>query len=194
MTNLNKLFLRALLALSIVVGAPAALAGPMYRVSVDTSSLSGTGYLDLNLSGYSDAIPAGATASNFSGDFLADAFSSGDVSGDILSGVRFGNGAADNYFDQEVSFGGLFSFDVSFDVLPAELGIAFSVALLDAAMLGYLGGGPLLMIEFIPDAAPILDVLQPGLANVAEVPEPAHWLLLATGLTLMAMTRRRYYS
>lgn len=194
MTNFKNLFLRALLALSIAVGAPAALAGPMYRVSIDTSSLSGTGYLDLSLSGFSIATPARAVASNFSGNFLAGEDGGGDVSGDILSGVQLGTGALDNFFDQEVSFGGLFSFDVSFDVLPVEAGIAFSVGLLDAARTGYLDGmGPLLAIDFMPGEAPLLMVSQPDLASVAEVPEPADWLLLLTGLMLIGVTRR-YYS
>jgi len=194
MTNLKNLFLRALLALSIAVGAPAALAGPMYRVTIDTSSLSGTGYLDLNLSGFSIATPARAVASNFSGDFLDDMVSGGEVSGGILSGVQFGNGDLNNFFDQEVMFGGLFSFDVSFDVLPVEAGIAFSVGLLDAALTGYLDGmGPLLAIDFMPGEAPFLMVFQPDLASVAEVPEPADWLLLLTGLMLIGVTRR-YYS
>jgi hypothetical protein len=42
MSNLVSLLFRVLLALSIAAGAPAALAGPLYRVSLDTSALAGT--------------------------------------------------------------------------------------------------------------------------------------------------------
>lgn len=194
MFNMKNLFLRALLALSIAVGAPAALAGPMFHVKVDTSSLSGTGYLDLGFNGLGDAGAALATVTNFSGNFLTDSQPFGDVSGDIAGGVRLGNGTGFNFFDQAVSFGGLFSFDVSFDTAASGPGVLFSVALMNDALDAYLGGDfNLLTIDLIPGQAPVIDVVEPGLASLAEVaqvPEPGEWLLLATGLMLIALTRR----
>jgi uncharacterized membrane protein len=45
--HLTSFFTRALLALALAGGANTAFAGPMYHVTVDTASLTGTGYLDL---------------------------------------------------------------------------------------------------------------------------------------------------
>lgn len=195
MFNMKNLFLRALLALSIAIGAPAALAGPVYHVSLDTSSLSGTGYLDLGFNGLGDGTrTALATITNFSGDFLTDAQPNGDVSGGIAGGVLLGNATGFNFFDQAISLGGLFSFDVSFETAASGPGALFSVALMNDTFDAYLGGDfNLLTIDLVPGETALIDVLEPGLASiaqVAEVPEPGEWLLLATGLMLIAMTRR----
>lgn len=194
MFNMKNLLLRALLALSIAVGAPAALAGPMYRVAIDTSSLSGTGFLDLGFLSLADAGSAQATVRNFSGDFLAHSEAIGDVSGNIIDGVRFGNGELDNLFDQAVNFGGLFSFDVSFDLLPTHSGVTFAVALMNDALDAYLGADVHLLTIDLASGLPVdLTVFAPALADateLAEVPEPAAWLLLAAGLLLIGMTRR----
>lgn len=194
MHNFYSLFLRALLAFSIAVGAPAALAGPLYRVSLDTSAFAGsTGFLDLGFNG-GDSPDAIARIGNFSGAFLNEVAYLGSASGDVASGVILGNSQVENFFDQAVTFGGLFSFEVSFETNNDAYGTLFSVALFNEAMDAYLGGDiGLITINMEPGQADVLTVFAPGLAQViqiAEVPEPGEWLLLATGLLLIGATRR----
>jgi len=196
MFNIKNLFLRALLALSIAVGAPAAMAGPVYTVSVDTSSLAGTsGLLDLMFLGLETPNPTFARLSNFSGDFLGQPIREGDVVGDVASGVVMGNRTGYNVFDQAVRFGGLLSFDVSFETEYELIGTTLSLALLDMDF-NYLGAeAHLLAIDVVANAPAMIDVLAPGLVSVAEVPaaevpEPRDWLLVATGLVLLGATRR----
>jgi len=192
MFNIQSLFLRALLALSIAVGAPAALAGPVYNVSINTAALAGnTGVLDLGLNGFGTPTPLFASITNFSGDFLQALAPSGDVSGDIESGVLIGNRDGFNYFDQAVRFGGLFSFDVSFEGDDPASPTQFNVALLNDTLDAFLGAdGDLLTISLLAGTANAIDIRAPGLVLVSEVPEPREWLLIATGLFLIGAARR----
>lgn len=193
MTHFTNMLLRVLLALSIAIGAPAALAGPMYRVSLDTSALAGTtGYLDLGLNGPLDAAPTVARVSNFSGAFLDGGIlaPSGDVSGDIVNGVVLRNSADFNYFDQLVTFGGLFSFDVSFDLGGGDHGTLFSVGFIDEAY-NFLGAiGNVIELNLVAGQPAQLQLVEGQFASVAEVPEPGAWLLLASGLFLLVTTQR----
>ena len=191
MSNLVSLLFRVLLVLSIAAGAPAALAGPLYRVSLDTSALAGTvGYLDLGLNGPLDAAPTVARLGNFSGAFLEGGMTSGDVGGDVVNGVVLRNGPEWNFFDQLVTFGGLFSFDVEFDLGEGANGSLFSVAFVDDA-LNYLGAaGNVLEMNLVAGQSVELQLVDAAFASVAEVPEPAAWLLVASGLLLLAATRR----
>lgn len=191
MFTMKALFLRAMLALSIALGAPVVLAGPVYHVSVDTSSLSGTGFLSLSMSGFADSGTTTAKASNFSGNFGAvETAPTGDVSGNIVDGVLLGMADVANYFDQSIIFGGLFSFDVRFDGEPGDAASTFGVALLGDDFL-YVGDfGNLVEINLLSDGTIDVDTLVPDLVSTAEVPEPGEWLLLATGLMLIGMTRR----
>ncbi|OIJ41210.1 NF038129 family PEP-CTERM protein [Massilia timonae] len=191
MSNLVSLLFRVLLVLSIAAGAPAALAGPLYRVSLDTSALAGTvGYLDLGLNGPLDAAPTVARLGNFSGAFLEGGMTSGDVGGDVVNGVVLRNGPEWNFFDQLVTFGGLFSFDVEFDLGEGANGSLFSVAFVDDA-LNYLGAaGNVLEMNLVAGQSVELQLVDAAFASVAEVPEPAAWLLVASGLVLLAATGR----
>jgi hypothetical protein len=195
MNNLYSLFFRILLALSIAVGAPAALAGPLYRVSLDTSSLAGsTGFLSMGFNAVGDAGRSFANAGNFSGNFVGAPQATGDVTGDVVGGVTLGNSTGLNLFDQAVNFGGWLSFDVSFDLGNEVFGTLFNVALLNDTFDTFLGAdGDLFTIDLVPGLADELIVYAPGVAQVAqvaEVPEPGEWLLLATGLLLIVATRR----
>lgn len=193
MSNLVSLLFRVLLALSIAAGAPAALAGPLYRVSLDTSALAGTvGYLDLGLNGPLDAAPTVVRLGNFSGAFLEGGAlpPSGDASGDVVNGIVLRNGPEWNFFDQLVTFGGLFSFDVEFELGEGANGSLFSVAFVDDA-LNYLGAaGNVLEMNLVAGQGAELQLVDAAFAGVAEVPEPGAWLLVASGLFLLAATRR----
>ena len=191
MANLVSLLLRAVLALSIAAGAPAALAGPLYHVSLDTSALAGTvGYLDLGLNGPLDAAPAEARLRNFSGAFLDGSMTSGDVGGDVAGGIVLRNGPYWNFFDQLVTFGGLFSFDVEFELGEGINGSLFSVAFVDDA-LNYLGAaGNVIEMNLVTGQPVELQLVDGAFASVAEVPEPGAWLLVASGLFLLVTTRR----
>jgi hypothetical protein len=190
MFNMKALFLRALLALTIAVGAPAALAGPIYRVSLDTSSLAGiTGYLDLGLNGELSN-QATATVSNFSGAFVGAPELFGGAAGDVAGGAVLRNTSTFNFFDQLVDFGGVVSFDVTFTDVAADNGLLFSVALMSQNFDAYLGAaGNLFEISLVTGEPTVVDVLAAGV-DVNAVPEPADWLLLATGLMLIGFTRR----
>jgi hypothetical protein len=195
MNNLYALFLRAMLAFSIAVGAPAALAGPLYRVSLDTSSFAGsTGFLDLGFNGGGDMGQSIARLSNFSGNFMGDATYAGDATGTVATGAALGNSTGENFFTQAVTFGGLFSFDVAFELGNEPLRTLFTVALFNDAFDAYLGAdAELLSIDVIAGKMDNVTMNAPGLAQVAqiaEVPEPGEWLLLATGLLLIVATRR----
>lgn len=195
MNNLYALFLRAMLAFSIAVGAPAALAGPLYRVSLDTSSFAGsTGFLDLGFNGGGDMGQSIARLSNFSGNFVGDATYTGDATGTVAAGAALGNSTGENFFTQAVTFGGLFSFDVAFDLGNEPLRTLFTVALFNDAFDTYLGAdAELFSIDVIVGKMDDVTVNAPGLVQVAqitEVPEPGEWLLLSTGLLLIVATRR----
>jgi hypothetical protein len=195
MNNLYSLFLRAVLAFSIAVGAPAALAGPQYQVSIDTSTLSGSsGFLSLNFIGGGDLGQSVASVSNFRGNFVGTPLYDGDVVGDVSNGVTLSNSSFLSIFDQAVTFGGLFAFNVSFESGNELFGTVFSAALLNDARDGFLGAdADLFTIDLVPGEPDAVAVLAPGLAQVAqvaEVPEPGEWLLLATGLLLIVATRR----
>jgi hypothetical protein len=105
-----------------------------------------------------------------------------------------GNSTGENFFTQAVTFGGLFSFDVAFELGNEPLRTLFTVALFNDAFDAYLGAdAELLSIDVIAGKMDNVTVNAPGLAQVAqiaEVPEPGEWLLLATGLLLIVATRR----
>lgn len=191
MFNIKTLFLRALLALSIAVGAPAAIAGPVYSVSLDTRALAGTsGLLDLVFLGQETPNPTFARLSNFSGDFFGDAILEGDAAGDVVNGAVLGNRDGFNAFDQAVRFGGLISFNVSFETEYELIGTTLSVALLDMDY-DYLGAEAFLAtIDVMANTPATIAILAPNLVSVAEVPEPRDWLLVASGLLLIGFTRR----
>ena len=185
-------FLRAMLALAIAVGAPAAIAGPMYKVTLDTSAFAGsTGYLDLGYNGPGDAGPAVARIGNFVGDFFGDALLFDGAAGDVDTGVTITNLGGFNFFDKAVVFGDMLSFDIMLDPLGAANGMLFSVALFNEDFSAYLGAeGNLLEISVLPDLPDTVTPAPGAPLDVTAVPEPADWALVLTGLLLIGFTRR----
>lgn len=191
--TLKSFYARALLALCLAGSANAAFAGAVYHVTVDTTHLSGTGYLDLTFAALAGATPATATLTGFTGAFGGAALPTGDVGGDIGSAVTFGNGQTFNELLQAVSFGGLLGFDADFDIAPGgTIGTSFGIALVNAALDAYVPGttGNIAQIDLTP-GAPATAWADATFATVTPVPEPADAPLFATGLLLAALALRR---
>jgi hypothetical protein len=195
MTFAKSLFSRALLAVALVTGAGAAIAGPVYHVDINTASFTGlgTGYLDLTFLLLVESGPATATVSHFTGDFGSYVdMSAPGLSGSVDSKVVFENGLYADLF-REISLGGSFGFDVSFSGPDTGIGgTDFDVTVYDET-----GMNPLL-------ASVVHFTLQPGTVNVsfdeqyaavgpvaADVPEPSAAALVLIGLMMAGAVARR---
>lgn len=192
---MKALFVRALLALSLLGAIPAALAGPTYQVTINTAklpaSLPPASMLDLQFLALGSAEPAFAYLSNFSGDL--DLVSLDNASGDLASGFTIRNDSGFNSVLFQLLSASTIRFDVRFETGASGDGTTFSAALLDE-FYGNLGldendFSPLLEIALMPGSDDGLRVTA-GLANVNAVPEPSDWALVLTGLLLIAAMRR----
>jgi hypothetical protein len=192
--HLTSLFARALLALALAGGANTAFAGPTYHFTVDTTSLTGTGYLDLTFAALAGATPATATLTRFTGAFGGTALPTGDVAGDIGSAVTLGNGQTFNELLQAVTFGGLLGFDAAFDIAPGgAVGTGFGIALVNAALDNYVPGtsGNVATIALMPDAPAAAVWTDAAFVTATKVPEPAGLPVFAAGCVLAALALRR---
>ena len=194
MHSFSSLIARAAMALALACGAGQAAAGPVYHVSVDTTSLAGrSGWFDFLLLGLDNAAPASATLSHFSGQFEPASLSYGDAAGSLATGVVIGNGAGWNEFAQWARFGGRFGFDVEFALDQAVgAGTTLSVALLDAGF-QYLGPAGDVATFALQPGVPDAPYAAAGYASIgpASVPEaPTPWLA-AAGILALATARRR---
>ena len=198
MSNYKRLFQQALLAVSLAIGSAAAVAGPTYQVTVDTSSQAGTtGLLDFwFMSGFAGAAGATATFSDFSGAFGAEYDRFGAVSGAIPGTVAISNTDGENYLTQVVALGGKFGFAVTFDgafeTMEDFTPSLLSIGLFNADMSELLG----LVAEFtvVPSADGMpgsVSVVAGDIGNVSEVPEPSDLLLILTAIAMAGIARRR---
>jgi len=190
MFNLKNLFSHALLALALVSGG--AIAGPTYHVSIATNSFSGSGEVELGFNGSSTTDLSTAVISNFSSNFGAVTY----LEGTSGSAGLFTMSSPQSWLVRAVGFGGEFSFDVAFDAATAGFDeTAFSVSLLQD--LSYLAEN-VVRISMYPGQDPAVSVsdialvtpVTPGTPG-SDVPEPAEWALMITGLGLMGVMRRR---
>jgi hypothetical protein len=92
-------------------------------------------------------------------------------------------------FFQALTLGGAFGFDVSFGGVPTDGGsTTLSVSLLDAA--GDYLAFQAAQISLVAGMAPAV-AADAAFATVSPVPEPADWMLVVTGLMLLAALSRR---
>lgn len=201
MRNLKSFIKHSLLALALFASG-AALAGPTYRVSVDTSTYSGQGLMDFTFLANIGATSASALLGNFGGAFGAEYERSMGVAGAIPGGLAFDNQDGGSYLTQFVNLGGLFSFDVRFEGDFATVdnvdGSQFNVTLYSEDFGGFIGvEGSFASFALLPpsngEPGGTLVSSADGFATVAQVPEPSDLLLALTGLALMGLVRRRAY-
>jgi hypothetical protein len=200
--NFKNFFLRAVLALSILAAAPAALAGPIYRVTLNTGWAGQSGFLDLSFGGLVGAGSSVARVTGFQGDFdttVDPYFEPDDGSGqgsERANGSRAGGftlvaGDTLALVSQAVTFGDSFSFDLQFDVAAAGLASDFGIGLLDENLNPLTWGDTALTFTITPGGG--VTFVGAELASVQivnDVPEPSDWALVLTGLVLIGSMRR----
>lgn len=200
MTQFNLFYLllaRLLLAVLFLCGAGPAAAGPVFTVSIDTSTLGGgSAYLDLYFMGLANAAPATATVSKLSGALDGPAVLSGDVTGTNPGLFVFGNANGGGELVQGVTLGGLLTFNVGFDFGQGQpgqndAGTTFGWALFnDVAYLG--ADGDLGTIALQPGAAPAQRYLVSNDSAVSNVlPEPSSMALVLVAGVALALAMRR---
>lgn len=195
MLNLKKILSHSVLALALGACC-SAFAAPVYHVTVDTSTLgTSNAVLDLELGALTGAAPVTATLSHFTGSYGASNFG-GNASGSIGTSVSLVNDPGYSDLFQDIMLGGLFSFDLSFDVGAGGTdGSVFTAMLYNPDFTAALGmDTPLVQIDLMPGEA---DVLSPANAfasvepAAAAVPEPSTLLSMVTGLGLLGFGLRR---
>ncbi|KQQ88874.1 NF038129 family PEP-CTERM protein [Massilia sp. Leaf139] len=183
MFNLKNLFTRALLALMLVTGAGAALAGPTYHVTINSVGYTGTGVLDLQFSTFVPSDEASLFLSNFSGDYTG-------ATGELAAGVRVAATDGFGYFAQTLNLGGSFGFDVRFDTGTFDESVGLNVGLFSDELNQWLGqNGAVALILLTPGEAALVEV-DAAFASASEVPEPATLASLMFGLALMGSSLR----
>ncbi len=195
-------FLRAL-ALMLALGASShAMADVARLVTLDTSvyGAGNAGYLDFTFSGSDGSPAATATMSQLTGFDMDPANFSpwGDVA-TVPGGFAMPNTVSVNDVLYQGVFGNVFSFvlTISGDA-SALLYSDFGVVAYDEQLHQIKGKILDLMFVAAPDGSPGLQVLSinnaiatVGDAPAAAVPEPASLAVLALGLLMLAMVRRR---
>ncbi len=180
-------------ALTGTCGQAAAM--PLYHVDIDTASLgSGPAFLDLYFLGLDGAPAATAIVSSLTGALDGPADLTGTVVGTAPGPFVFGNAGGGGDLVQAIQLGGKFSFDVSFTMLPGDIGTTFGWALFDATH--YLGAdgdlGNLFLQPFAPVGEQIL-VAAPStlVSSVTKVPEPSTAALVLVAMLAMVAWRRQ---
>jgi hypothetical protein len=216
MNKMNTLMTLRRGAMALALSALAGMASAAtYHIELNTASFvstyGSTGWIDLQFNpGNSNTPVAAVTLTDFIGfGDAASAQLNGAVSGSLASGYTIANTDASGWNDlfHAVNFGGTVGFNVTFsgDADPGQGGnqSTFAVGLMNADADTYLGttdiSGSLVQLNWTASlvanqgsvtAAPLLEAPSiPALA--APVPEPETWAMMAAGLALLGLVRRR---
>jgi hypothetical protein len=200
MFNFKHYVANLALAAALVGACAQAAAAPLYRVDIDTTSLgTGPAFLDLYFLGLDGAPAATATVDHLTGALDGAASLTGTVTGTAPGPFVFGNAGGGGDLLQPIQLGGKFSFDISFTMLPGDVGTTFGWALFDATH--YLGAdgdlGNVFLQPFAPEGQQILLATAPtAVSGVTKIPEPSTVALMLVAMLAMLAWRgqgaRRY--
>jgi len=197
MFNMQKHLRHVVLALGLAGASLAASAGvlPTYHIGVADTAAADIAAIDLVFGGINGAAPVTASLSHFAGTPLFELDRQGAVSGTSDSFVI---GNAGTYNDLYLEVDGPFAFDLNFS--EGFLGLAgtsdsslFSIVLYDS--LSNVIGDPNGALNFSLSTTGVAVTSTSSLLSLTsvaavDVPEPADWALMLTGLLLVAgMTR-----
>lgn len=206
MFNFKTFVCQALLAAALALTGAAALAGPTYLVTINTQDLEEeTGLIDFSFYTTADAVGGMVSLSNFSGAFGEEFDRGGSADGAIPGAVTLVNGITSNYLTQNVTFGGAFSFNVTFsgdyETVRGLNATTFTVSLFGPLFSPQFGDA--VSFDLIPafnhdPAGVLVTIADPDLASAtelvaAEVPEPSQLPLMLSAVVLagVAMGRRK---
>ncbi len=193
-----------LIAGLLVFFASTAAMADTWNINVDTSLLAGqTGWLDFQFNpGDVDAPPATATVSSFTsnGSTIGVPNLTGDVSGELKTGIALGNSQYFNDLLQGFSFGSTLSFSLDWTMpnpVPGTSGSAFSLSLYDTNFNSLLADpvwGAALATNLKGDGTMEIiaksDSVSVSTTAPAAVPLPGALGLLLAGISLFAGFRR----
>ncbi|MVW59646.1 PEP-CTERM sorting domain-containing protein [Massilia sp. NEAU-DD11] len=172
-----------------------AAATPLYHVDIDTASLgTGSAFLELYFLGLDGAPAATAIVSSLTGALDGAADLTGTVTGTAPGTFVLGNAGGGGDLVQGIQLGGKFGFDVSFTMLPGDIGTTFGWALFDTTH--YLGAdgdlGNLFLQPFAPVGEQIL-VAAPStrVSSLTKIPEPSTAALMLVAVLAMGAWRRQ---
>ena len=198
MFNIQKRLRHAVLAVGLAAASLTASAGvlPTYHIDVADTAAADIAYIEFLFNSANGATAVTASLSHFTGTPLSE----GDISGAVSptpDGFIFGNAGV--YNDLFTGVGGPFAFDLNFseDFLgfdsPFGSNSLFSIALYDSLsnVIGDSNGALNFSLSTTGVAVTSTSSLL-SLTSVAavDVPEPADWALMLTGLLfVVGMTR-----
>jgi len=196
MVNFKHFLANVALAAAMIGACGQAAATPLaYHVDIDTATLgTGPAFLDLYFMGLDGATAATATVEHLTGALDGPAALAGTVTGSASGPFVFGNAGGGGELVQAIQLGGTFSFDVTFTMLPGDIGTTFGWALFDATH--YLGAdgdlGNLFLQPFAPAGQQVLLAAAPnGVSGVTKLPEPSTAALMLVALLAMMAWRGR---
>jgi hypothetical protein len=188
------------IALALALAASSSLASAaIIHVAVDSSNFGvATGYLDMQLT--TNAGPLTTALVSNMGGFDPSAFIDAVGVTQTADGYLFRNDTFGDLF-HAVNFGGMLSFDLTFESVLDPLGLYPSLFLVSAfddnfSLLGNADpvNGSLAAFTWTPSASNAVDGnLDVSISDpsVTFVPEPADSLLMGAGLGIMALVLRR---
>ena len=200
MFKVKNLLRHAVLALALVGSPFAAIAAPVsFHVDLNTSTLSGPGYIDLQFGALTSAPLTTVTFSNFMGAFGAVDFSDGDVVVNADGSYTLGNlPDIGSLLSFNALFGAHLGFDLAFSDDHASAtgtdGSTLTIALLDSAFTAIGGAYGVAQFDLTPGSG-VNSSVNASFASIGPVvnavPEPSDLVMMLTGLALLGFTLRR---